>query len=189
MHFVTLVPWQWCGAQWFARHHRGLTIKVILKAVFDHLIPWNCALDRLFELWSFAGRFQKWFCNQRRCVLWIEFPVVVEKIIHPKVYGPLSFKSLLRSRKFGPVLWALFDCMQVQIPYNEYFHFFLHELAVEFPVVLIGPNFLLAHFVKIRHSDRRTELWSRAGKSYDAFELRHLDRYDQSFLIFLVELV
>ena len=52
-----------CSAM--SRHHQVLEIKVILTTVFDSLIPWNCAPDRLFEHCLFAGRFHECFGNPR----------------------------------------------------------------------------------------------------------------------------
>ena len=75
----------------------------------------------------------------------LEISICRSKGIQAKVYGPLLSMLLL-----------LTDCLSLVCPRSDW-RCFLHELAVEFhrcPQQVIGPNFFLAHFIKIRQLDR-----------------------------------
>ena len=84
------------------------------------------------------------------------FPGVVAKVIYSKNYGALPSMLLLRTDSLSSV------CLQDGSR---------------------SVLFLLAHSVRNRHVDRRTELWSRAGELTEAFDFQFLDNCYQSFLI------
>ena len=100
-----------------------------------------------------------------------KFSVVIAKVFRKTNYGPLSSMQLI-----------LTDCLSLELlqdgPRSD-LCCYLHELAVEISCCaqyVIDPNFLLAHLTKIRQSDRRTELWSRAGELIEDFGSQLPDR-------------
>ena len=123
---------------------------------------------------------------------------------------PYNYFRLLCSMKLrcGPVVWALIVCRSVTGPIIQGCFAAQHALdCAQFPVIctkLYGPlpstlslrtassSFVrlqdgsrsIFHFVLREFEvDRRTELWSSAGKLSKAFELQPLDHCNQSFLI------
>ena len=106
---------------------------LIVCGWFQECFDSQCALDR-------AQNFQ----------LLLQF--YLAKVFRTKFYDPLTSMLLLLTvsdRLFEP--WILQDSPRSDL------RCFLHELAVEISCCaqyFIEPNFLLAHFTKIRQSDR-----------------------------------